>query len=550
MTTAPLELQDEALLRRPEARAFRIEDLMNELRQGRVRVPEFQRAVKWGRKNAHQLLDSIYRGYPVGTLLLWENSAPTAEVAFGSVILSAPARPDAYWIVDGQQRIMSLARTLMAPSTDGDEFAAYFDLDEARIVPPPRPISLAADPSRWFPLTEALDSERLLAWLFEYASDHKARRERATQLGKRIREYEIPVYIVRTDNEQILRDVFNRANSTGVAMDEHEVFEALHGSRSSSNPSSIRQINRILSDLEFGRVEEKNLYRLLRVLQGEDVSDRAGKGTLRLSAKQAEMAYRQTAEAASAAILFLKRDAGIPHYELLPYKQPFVALGKFFYLHPNPSVRSRELLVRWLWRGALDGSHRGDTVSTRADLDRIVADDEFGSVQRLLEMVSQSRTKPVVIEDPFKFSNATSKLLTLVLLELAPLELASGKPVRAAALLSQAQDDRALPLPQIVPAQPGHSDGLYRSVANRIVQQAQPGIRKSLLQVTDQEILASHGITPEAHEALRQGDVLSFLRLRVVTMQAKAASLFERKARWLETDRPPLAALVLDDEDA
>lgn len=550
MTTVPPEVQDEVLLRRPEARAFKIEDLMNELRQGRLRVPEFQRAVRWERKNAHQLLDSIYRGYPVGTLLLWENDAPPAEVAFGSVKLSAPGRPDAYWIVDGQQRIMSLARTLMAPTTNDDEFAAYFDLDEAKFVSPPKLGSSAADRSRWFPLTEALDSERLLAWLFEHASDNKPRRERAALLGKRIREYDIPVYIVRTDNEQILRDVFNRANSTGVAMDETDVFEALHGSRSSTNPSSIRQINKILSDLEFGRVEEKNLYRLLRVLQGEDVSDRAGKGPLRLSAHQAETAYRQTAEAASAAILFLKKDAGIPHYELLPYKQPFVALGKFFHLHPNPTVRSRELLVRWLWRGALNGTHRGDTVSTRADLDRIVLDDEFASVQRLLEVTNAPPTKSVEVKDPFKFSNAASKLLTLAMLDLGPLDILTGKPVPAASLLTQAQNDLALPLPQIVLALSGDADGLHRSAANRLVHQAQPSVRKNLLQVSNLEVLASHGISSQAHEALRQGDASSFLKLRAASMQTQASSFFERKARWQETDRPPLAALLIEDEEA
>jgi Protein of unknown function DUF262 len=550
MTIAPLEIQDEALLRRPEARAFKIEDLMAELLQGRVRVPEFQRPVKWERKNAHQLLDSIYRGYPVGTLLLWENEAPAAQVNFGSVKLSAPARPDAYWIVDGQQRIMSLARTLMAPSPSEDEFAAYFDLDEARFVPPPKPVSLAADPSRWFPLTEALDSERLLAWLFAHASDHKLRRERAAQLGKRIREYDIPVYIVRTDKEQVLRDVFNRANSTGVAMKEHEVFEALHGSRSGSNPSSIRQINAVLGELEFGRVDEKNLYRLLRVLQGEDVSDRAGKGTLRLSTEQAETAYRQTAAAASAAIQFLKQDCGIPHYELLPYKQPFVALGKFFHLHPSPSVRSRELLVRWLWRGALNGTHLGDTVSTRTGLDRIVAGDEVGSVQRLLAMVSASPTQAVEVKGPFKFSTAASKLLTLALLDLNPLDLLTGKLVRFATLLSQAQDDLALPLPQIVLPSSGSTEGLYRSAANRLIQPAQTGIRRALLQASHQHILASHGISAQAREALLLGELVSFLELRAVALQAHASSFFERKARWQESDRPPMTALLVEDEEA
>lgn len=549
MTKAAIAVQDKVLMRRPEARAFKIEDLMTELRQGRVRVPEFQRGIKWERKNALEMLDSIYLGYPIGTLLLWETTGPAAEVVFGTVRLSAPSRPDAYWIVDGQQRIVSLARVLLAPSTDEDEFAAYFDLDEAKFVAPPRPTLLAADPSRWLPMTEVLDSERLLQWLFMHAAESKARREKATQLGKRIREYDIPVYIVRTDDEKILRDVFKRVNSSGVPLDEHDVFDALHGSRSSSRPGSLRQINAILEELGFGRVDEKNLYRLLRVLQGEDVSDRAGKGSFSLSDGQAELAYRQTAEVASEVIQFLKSDGGISHYELLPYKQPFIVLGKFFSLHPNPSPRSRELLVRWLWRGALNGSHRGDTVSTRAELDRIAAGDESGSVQRLLEMVKSRAEKWPLAKEPFKFSYAASKLLILSMLDLAPLDLLTGKPVLIAKILSQAQIDQLWTVPQILPTSTAAVDGLHRSAANRLIQPGQIGLRKTLLTLVDGAALASHGISAQAHEALLKGEALSFLQLRSASLQAHADSFFERQARWGESDRPALASLVLEDEE-
>lgn len=63
------------LERRPEARTVRVEDLLAEVGRGRIRVPEFQRLFRWERDNARELLDSIYRGYPIGTLLLWETSA-------------------------------------------------------------------------------------------------------------------------------------------------------------------------------------------------------------------------------------------------------------------------------------------------------------------------------------------------------------------------------------------------------------------------------------------------------------------------------------------
>lgn len=257
MDDRPNPESPEALERRPEARAFKVEDLLAELRLGRVRIPAFQRGIRWKCEDAANLFDSLYRGYPVGTLLFWVASAEPAEVRFGTVHISGGARTDALWVVDGQQRLVSLARVLLAPEPDIDEFALYFDLDLVRFVRPPR--NLAEDPSRWLPMTEVLDSERLMQWAFEHVAKNLVRRERAFTLGRRIREYEIPAYLVRTAREETLREVFGRTNSTGKRLKQTEVFDALHGARGQPRPATITQIVSSLETLDFGRVEEKLL---------------------------------------------------------------------------------------------------------------------------------------------------------------------------------------------------------------------------------------------------------------------------------------------------
>lgn len=342
----------ETLERRPEARAFKVEDLLNELRRGRMRIPSFQRGIKWQREDAAKLFDSLYRGFPIGTLLFWETHAEAGEVVFGTVRIGADARSDALWVVDGQQRLVSLARVLLAPRPDQDAFALYFDLDESRFLPPPP--ARGEDPSRWLPMTEVLESERLMQWVFAHTAQNQERRERAFSLGKRIREYDIPAYLVRTDREETLREVFRRINSTGKTLQQSEVFDALHGARAPSRPATIPQIATELETLDFGRVEDKLLYRLLRVLRGADVIEGRDEGPLRLSGFEAEQAYRQTTEAARRVVQFLMKEAGIPRYDLLPYKQPFVLLGKFFHL-PAPFARLAGALglARRAERGAL-----------------------------------------------------------------------------------------------------------------------------------------------------------------------------------------------------
>ncbi len=402
------------------------------------------------------------------------------------------------------------------------------------------------DPSRYLPMTEVLESERLMQWVFQHTIDRPERRERAFTVGKRIREYEIPAYLVRTDQEQTLREIFGRTNSSGHPLKQSQVFDALNGARSIGRPASLRQIVSELASMGFGSVEETLLYRLLRVLQGRDVIEGKGKGPLRLDDTKAERAYRETAEAARRVIQFLMQDVGIPRYELLPYKQPFVLLGKFFHLHPDPGARSRQLLERWVWRGALNGVHRGDTVSTRATLDRIVKESEEVSVQKLLELV---KGRPGVLPDvneAFNFRFAAGKLLTLAMLALGPRDLDSG------ALIDIDQgsgaEEQDFPMPPII-VKHGAANGALRSSANRLIHPHRPGLRQRLAGVRDLKVLTSHGIPEAAADALHDGDVNLFLRLRADFLQHHCEFFFAQHARWEESDRPSIAMLLAEDEE-
>ncbi|QQP88543.1 hypothetical protein IGS68_21310 [Skermanella sp. TT6] len=229
---------------------------------------------------------------------------------------------------------MSLTRVLLAPEPDRDEFALYFDLDKAEFKAPPK--DRAVDPSRYLPMTEVLESERLMRWVFKHAADRPERRERAFTVGKRIREYEIPAYLVRTQREHILREIFGRTNSSGHPLGQEQVFDALNGARGQGRPASLRQIVAELAFMGFGSIEEKLLYRLLRALQGRDFTERKGEGPLRLDDADAERAYRKTAEAARRVIQFLKDDVGFRATIFCPTSNPSCRWANFSISIPIP----------------------------------------------------------------------------------------------------------------------------------------------------------------------------------------------------------------------
>lgn len=82
-----------------------VQNLLAYVEQGDIGLPELQRPFVWPDTKVRDLFDSMYRGYPIGTLLFWENGLPD----HGRTI-TAPAgnKVPKLLIVDGQQRITSL----------------------------------------------------------------------------------------------------------------------------------------------------------------------------------------------------------------------------------------------------------------------------------------------------------------------------------------------------------------------------------------------------------------------------------------------------------
>lgn len=536
------------LEKRPEARTFSIQDLLDEVKIGKVRVPIFQRDLKWKREDAKALLDSLYRGYPVGTLLFWEKRAERELLEFGTLQIHAAERSDAFFVVDGQQRISALARTLLVPATSPSDFSLSFDLEKQEFVIPPAKNKQQTESARWLPMTEVLDAEKLMTWIMENISkDDTVKRAIALQLGKRIREYQIPTYIVKTENETILRDIFHRINSAGKPLEKSEVFDALNGKRSNAAPSSIKEIADKLEHIGFGRVDEKIIYNLIVLIQ-EDKNFILGKQPEKLEVRAAEILYRQVAEITESVIYFLKKEAEIPSYHLLPYKPPMITLAKFLQNYPNPSPRSKQLIKRWLWRGMLNKTLRGDGVSSRTGLLAVVPNNEEQSVANMLDIVNARMINPPSINSAFRFRFAESKFIALALLDLQPKDFFSGEPLHIDNYLHKQAEKMVT---KIISS--NLDKELMQSGANRLIYPRSylngNNIVPLILESEDEAILLSHGITLEAQQLLREGKYAEFINKRAEYLQPKVDTFFAAKARWDENDRPAISALFVGDND-
>jgi hypothetical protein len=111
---------------------MKVLDILNQIEGGSMALPQFQRGYVWNREQVRGVMQSLYRGWPIGGLLAWVTSADTAEsrgeqnLPPGSVKL----------LLDGQQRITTLygiIRGTPPPFFDGNAAAftgLYFHLDD------------------------------------------------------------------------------------------------------------------------------------------------------------------------------------------------------------------------------------------------------------------------------------------------------------------------------------------------------------------------------------------------------------------------------------
>src|SRR3989344_3620680 len=98
----------------PKPKSEKYHDLITDIRRGYIKLPKFQRDFVWDMEQTTKLLDSIIKGYPIGTFILWKTRERLGEVKnIGNMKFpETPAWDSVKYVLDGQQRLASLFAVL------------------------------------------------------------------------------------------------------------------------------------------------------------------------------------------------------------------------------------------------------------------------------------------------------------------------------------------------------------------------------------------------------------------------------------------------------
>src|SRR5438094_10495590 len=88
-----------------------VRELVDMVGRGELRLPEMQRRYVWRSTRVRDLLDSLYRGYPSGAILLWEADEGVPLQEFGIQQQRNPYQSTRL-LLDGQPRLTSLSAVI------------------------------------------------------------------------------------------------------------------------------------------------------------------------------------------------------------------------------------------------------------------------------------------------------------------------------------------------------------------------------------------------------------------------------------------------------
>jgi len=392
---------------------YSLSTLIEEIRRGEIALPDIQRPFIWKATKVRDLFDSMYRGFPVGSLLFWSTGA---EVGARQIGTGAKESAPRLMIVDGQQRLTSLYAVLTGRPVVREDYTdsyiriafrprdAQFEVADAAIKRDPEfipDISILWDGGG---IRKAVRGflERLEGARGELGEDEKDQLWGAIDRLFDIRNYPFKVVELNSDtDEEQVADVFVRINSEGVRLDQADFILTLmsvwwekgrkaleefaraaktapQGVASPANPfitPSPDQLLRVAAGLAFGRGRLKYVYQVLR---GKDL------GTGEISPEIRDSQFEALRDAQEAVLdltnwhEFLKavRRAGYRSHSMITSENNLL----FAYLFYLSGLRRfsvdrrqlREVIARWFSMTAITGRYTGNfETQVEADLRRL-----------------------------------------------------------------------------------------------------------------------------------------------------------------------------------
>lgn len=310
-----------------------IRTAIEKILSGSIRIPAFQRGFVWTTDNISFLMDSIYRNYPIGNILLWR-TRETLEKERDLGPFSLPKPEKEYpvdYVLDGQQRltsIFSVFQTSLDAHSSTEAFDIYFDLQAPEGALEDQFVSIiepGSDIARYFPLRAIFDTARFFEIANGLSSEDKIK---VVDLQRRFQEFQLNLDVIEFENKDEIAIIFERVNRAGIRLDAFQLLSAWTW-------SSEFDLNEAISDLAtelepFGFYDlssDPNL--MMKCFAAVVKGDAQLKDVVSLHGPTVRDRFDEIKRGIHGAIDFLKKQLLVEGLSLMPYPAMLVPLAAF-----------------------------------------------------------------------------------------------------------------------------------------------------------------------------------------------------------------------------
>ena len=321
-------------------------EVFEKILKGEYAIPIFQRDFEWKPKQVIEFFDSIWRGYPIGSILLWQ---PDTNMLIKDILTDEvrSAQKPSYFVLDGRQRLSTFYGCVSRKADKRKEFHLYFNLETETFT------HVRSDAPNYMKVSDIYDTFALLDKMNDVSSrvsdQQKARQyiERAKRLNAILQGYTVSEVYINNCSLRQAEVVFSRINSKGTGIGKTDMLQAMSYREGEMLLSErIKEIQLAIAPFGFKSLSKENLLKCFYRYAGKDFYD----------AKPEDLEHMdfggqtpQIKDCLERSVKFLHNECHVMDVRLLPYNNQLVAMTWFFKEHQQANDRQIMALKRWFY---------------------------------------------------------------------------------------------------------------------------------------------------------------------------------------------------------
>ena len=373
---------------------MKISTVLDQIDLGSIALPEFQRGYVWNRDQVRGLMQSLYRRFPIGTLLVWVTSTKSAHTRGDTALPPGAVK----LLLDGQQRITSLygiVRGQPPEFFDGNAQAftgLYFNL-ENETFEFYSPLKMKDDPL-WIDVTELMQ-QGVGVFIQRFVDDSAVQPRLTTYINRLnaiegIKQVDLHVDEVTGEDKTIdlVVDIFNRVNSGGTKLSKGDLALA---KVCAEWPEARAEMKARLDKWRragFNFRLELLLRCINTILTGEAMFSALEK----IDASTFRDGLNRTEKAVDNLLNLISSRLGLDHDRVLGSRYSFPLMARYLEDRGGSlsGPRERDKLLYWYINTFLWGRYAGST-ETVLNQDLALIEEGEGALERLIQQLRQNR---------------------------------------------------------------------------------------------------------------------------------------------------------------